>query len=86
MSTAENAQLWFEAVVAEDGSIPAAQLHGLSPGTHLRIAPETDEAKPPRKKLKGALVGKINVEAFEEGMAWGEQDRIAAVERSDDDA
>ena len=86
MSTAETPQPGFELVIAPDGSIPADALarFGLGPGQHLWVVPDSEHDRSrPKKKLKGALVGKINVEAFEAGMAWGEEQRIAEVEGSD---
>ena len=83
MSPAESPQsLGFEVVIADDGGIPAEQLHGLRPGTHLRVVPDTEEASESRRRLEGALIGKINVEALEEGLRWAKEQRIADIERS----
>ncbi len=88
MSSAENAQPpGVEVVVAEDGSIPAETLakYGFRPGSHLRLVSEpTSEQPRKRKSIMGILEGKIDVEAFEEGMAWGKQDRINQVMREDE--
>ncbi len=79
-----------EVVVGDDGSlsVPAETLirFGIRPGTHLRLVAEhAEEPRPNRQSAMGILEGKIDVEAFEEGLAWGKQDRIKQVMRKDDE-
>jgi hypothetical protein len=63
----------FDVVVGGDGTlrVSAAELarHGVTPGSHLRIVPESDpRSRPPaRTKLHGLLVGKIPVEEI---LSW----------------
>ena len=62
-----------ELVVAEDGSIPAAQLSalGLRPGTHLRVV-----SRPAGRRVEGSLVD------FPD-LSWEDFERASEAARSD---
>lgn len=85
MSMAETPQPGYDVVVGDDGiSSETLARFDIRPGMRLHLVPEP-EARP-RKKLKGALQGLIDVEVFEEAMAWHKQQRIADVMSEDDNA
>ncbi|MBA2323193.1 MAG: hypothetical protein H0V92_03925 [Pseudonocardiales bacterium] len=70
----------FYVVVAEDGSVPAAELArlGLHPGTQLRVVPEQRTLK--RQSVRGVSASTANsadIEAFVEAMAEAKAERIA---------
>jgi len=68
-------------VVAEDGSIPAAQLArlGLHPGAHLRVV-ETDQPSAATSGLAGSLpdLPDLDWAAFERGSELARQDLTAS--------
>ena len=73
----------YELVVADDGSIPAEQIGrlGLGPGAHLRVveAP-TALPSPRRKRAKGLLVGKVDVEALVGALRDAKGERVALLD------
>jgi len=72
-----------ELVVAEDGSVPAAQLArlGVRPGARLRvIATPVQEPQRRKRKLEGALAGRVNGTALINALRDAKASRIAAIE------
>jgi len=73
----------FEVVVGSDGAltVPAAELarHGVRPGAHLRLVPE-QQPRGERKRMAGALAGRVPAEAVEEllqGLEQAQAERVA---------
>jgi hypothetical protein len=71
----------FHVVVAEDGSVRAADLAalGVRPGAHLRVVPEHEEV-PQRRSARGMLAGAIPpevVEDFIRGLDEAKEERRA---------
>ncbi|MBW0114463.1 hypothetical protein [Pseudonocardia abyssalis] len=69
----------FDVVVADDGSVPAAELarHGVQPGTHLRLVVTDEPATPERRggRSAGKLAGTVAPEVIEEWSRALDQDR-----------
>jgi|HubBroStandDraft_1064217.scaffolds.fasta_scaffold2001442_1 hypothetical protein len=65
-----------ELVVADDGSIPAAQLRdlGLGPGAHLRVVQTSEEA--PVRQLAGSLPELPD-------LSWDDFERASELARKD---
>lgn len=59
----------FHVVVADDGSVPAAELArlGVRPGMHLRLVSAGAGQSGDRRTARGILAGTVPVEAIE---AW----------------
>ncbi len=77
----------FEVVVGTDGalSVPADELarHGVRPGAHLRLVPDTPWSAPTRS-VRGALsdvVDTATLDAFEVSLEEAKTSRIAETER-----
>lgn len=73
----------FEVVVGSDEAliVPAAELasHGVRPGAHLRLAP-VQQPEAERRRMAGALAGKLPAEAVEDlikGLEQGKAERAA---------
>lgn len=74
----------IELVVAEDGSVPAAQLArlGVQPGTRLRVVPTPSQTpRRRRRRLEGALAGKVSGTALTQALHDTKASRTAAVDR-----
>lgn len=81
-STAEPHNDGFHVVVAEDGSVRAADLAslGLGPGMHLRVVPEQRGGQ--RRSARGMfahLVKPGDMDDFEAAMAQSKAERVAAL-------
>lgn len=71
----------FHVVVADDGSLPAAELArlGVRPGAHLRLLVD-EQDRPKRKTMLGALAGTVppeEVDRFIRALDESKAERIA---------